>query len=116
MSEPDDGGRAVHRAVAVAAAAFAGFLFSLSALAPVLDGPALDAAWRTLRKFGVIPAADEVIIVGIDPASVNAIPQPPALWHEPLGRALARIAAARPRAIALEFPLPDRSFDSIRPG
>jgi CHASE2 domain-containing sensor protein len=116
MSEPDDGGRAVHRAVAVAAAAFAGFLFSLSAVAPMIDGPALDGAWRTLRKFAVRPAADEVIIVGIDPASVNAIPQPAALWHEPLGRALARISAARPRAIALEFPLPDRSFDAIRPG
>jgi adenylate cyclase len=116
MSEQDDGGRAALGAVAVAAAALAGFLFSLTPAAAWLDGAELDTAWRVLRKFDARPAADEVIIVGIDPASLNAIPEPPALWHEPLGRALARIAAARPRAIGLDFALPDRSFDAIRPG
>jgi len=47
---------------------------------------------------------------------VNAIAVPVELWHEPLGRALSRIAEARPRAIGLDFPLPDRSYDAIRPG
>jgi len=47
---------------------------------------------------------------------VSAIAEPPGLWHEPLARALARIAAAKPAAIALDFPLPERSFDNIRPG
>jgi adenylate cyclase len=116
MGEADDGSRAVLRAVAVAAAALAGFVFSLTPVASSLDGAILDASWRALRKLEVRPSADDVIIVGIDPATVNAIPEPPALWHQPLGRALAKIAAAHPRAIALDFPLPDRSFDSIRPG
>jgi len=116
MSEADDGGRAVLGAVAVAAAALAGFLFCLTPVAAWLDGAMLDASWRVLRKLETRPSAEDMIVVGIDPAAVSAIPQPPALWHEPLGLALARIAAARPRAIAFDFPLPDRSFDSIRPG
>lgn len=116
MSEADDGGRAVLGAVAVAATALAGFLFSLTPVAAWLDGAILDTSWRVLRKLETRPSPDDMVIVGIDPAAVSAIPQPPPLWHEPLGLALARIAAARPRAIAFDFPLPDRSFDSIRPG
>jgi CHASE2 domain-containing sensor protein len=116
MSEPDDGGRAVLGAVAVAAVALAGFLFSLTPAATSLDDAILDASWRVLRNFDTRPSPDDVIIVGIDPASVNAIPEPLPLWHQPLGAALARIAAAKPRAIALDFPLPERSYDNIRAG
>src|SRR5262249_46143421 len=116
MNEPDDGGRAVLRTVAVAAVAIAASLFSLTPLATFPDGLALDASWRTLRHLGERPSADDVITVGIDPASVNAIPEPPGLWHEPLARALVLIATAHPRAIALDFPLPDRSYDAIHAG
>jgi CHASE2 domain-containing sensor protein len=116
MGEPDDGGRAVLRAVAVAAAALAGFVFSLTPAASFLDSALLDASWRILRRIDTRPAPDEVIIVGIDPATVNAIAEPPALWHESLARALTRIAAARPRAIVLAFALPEKSYDTIRPG
>ena len=116
MSEPDDGSRAVLRAVAVAAVALAGFLFSLTPVATFLDGALLDASWRTLRKIDTRPAPDDMVIVGIDPATVSAIPEPPPLWHAALGRALARIAAAQPRAIALDFPLPERSYDQIHAG
>ncbi|HUQ28822.1 MAG TPA: CHASE2 domain-containing protein [Usitatibacter sp.] len=116
MGETDDGGRAVLRAVAVAAAALAGFLFSLTPVAAWLDAAILDSSWRVLRNAEPRHAADEVIIVGIDPATVSAIPEPPALWHESLARALTRIAAARPRAIGLDFALPEKSYDSIRPG
>jgi CHASE2 domain-containing sensor protein len=116
MGEPDDGSRAVLRAVAAAAAALAGFIFSFTPLATHLDAAALDMSWRVLRNFDPRPSADEMIIVGIDPATVAAITEPPGLWHEPLARVLARIAAAKPTAIVLDFPLPERSFDSVRPG
>ncbi|HEX3058855.1 MAG TPA: hypothetical protein VHP62_05795, partial [Usitatibacter sp.] len=99
MNETDDGGRAILRPVAVAAVAIAAALFSLTPLATYLDGVWLDKGWRILRNFGARPSADEVIIVGIDPATVNAIPEPPALWHQPLARTLARVSAAHPRAI-----------------
>ena len=116
MSEPDDGGRLGVRAFAVAAVALAGFLFSLTPVAVHFDNALLDREWRLLRKFDPRPAPDDIIIVGIDPASVNAIPEPPGLWHASLGLALARLAAAKPRAIGLDFPLPERSYEAIRPG
>jgi adenylate cyclase len=81
-----------------------------------LDDALLDREWRLLREFLPRPAPEDIVIVGIDPASVRAIPAPPGLWHEALGLALARIAASKPRAIGLDYPLPERSFDSIHPG
>jgi CHASE2 domain-containing sensor protein len=116
MDDSDDGGRAALRAIAIAAIALAGLAFSFVPVAHSLDDSLLDREWRLLRKFDPLPAPDDIIIVGIDPATVSAIPEPPGLWHEALGRALTRIASTRPRAIGLDFALPERSYDSIRPG
>ena len=116
MIEPDDGGRAALHAFALAGLALAGFAFAITPLASAFDNQLLDREWALLRKFAVKPAPDDVIIVGIDPATIEAIAAPPGLWHEPLGLALARIAAAKPRAIGLDYPLPERSFDAVRPG
>jgi CHASE2 domain-containing sensor protein len=116
MAEPDEGGRVATRAFAIAALALAGFLASLTPVASSLDDSLLDLEWRLIRKFDPRPAPDDILIVGIDPATVSSITEPPALWHEPIGRALSRIAATKPRAIALDFPLPDRSYEAIRAG
>ncbi len=116
MVEPVEGGRATLHVIAITAIALAGFLFSLTPAAVWTDNRLLDVEWRALREIGPRLAPNDVIIVGIDSATVNAIPAPPELWHEPLGRALARIAAAKPRAIGLDYPLPERSYDSIHPG
>ena len=116
MIEPDEGKRAALRVFAVAAIAIAGFVFSITPIAAVLDDRLLDFEWRVLRKLAPKSAPDDIIIVGIDPPTLEAIAAPPGLWHEPLGLALARIAAARPRAIGLDYPLPERSFEAIRPG
>ena len=103
-------------ALALAAIALAGFLFSLTPVAEHLDHALLDAQWRLLRKLEVRVSADDVVIVGVDEASLAMLPEPPPVWHEALGRALARVAAAEPRAIALDLPLPERSFDAVRKG
>jgi CHASE2 domain-containing sensor protein len=116
MNEPDDGGRAALRAFGVTAVALAGLLFSLTPAATSLDDGLLDREWRLLRQFAPHSAPDDIIVVGIDPASVGAITEPPPMWHEPLGAALAKIASAKPRAIGLDFPLPERSYESIRAG
>lgn len=116
MTEADDGASAALRAFAVAALALAGFAFSFTPPAGALDDKLLDREWALLRMLGPKPAANDIILVGIDPATVEAVAAPPGLWHEPLGVVLARIAAARPRAIGLDYPLPERSFDTIRPG
>ena len=116
MPTRDDGGRSAMRALGVAAIALAGLAFALSPLADRLDNVLLDAQWKILRRIDARPAPDDIVIVGIDEASVKASPEPPGLWHAALVRALARVASARPRAIALDYPLPERSFDGIRPG
>lgn len=116
MIESDDGGRAALRAFAVAALALAGLAFSLTPLASAFDDKLLDREWALLRKLAVKPSPEDIIVVGIDPATVEAIAAPPGLWHEPIGLVLARIAAAKPRAMGLDYPLPERSFDAIHPG
>ena len=100
----------------LAAIALAGFLFSLTPLAARLDDALLDVQWSLLRKFAPKPSAEQFIIVGVDEASVRAIDAPPGLWHEPIGLALERMAAARPRAVAIDLQLPERSYESFRPG
>lgn len=101
---------------ALAAMALAGFLLSLTPFADRLDDRILDLEWSLLRKFAPKTAADEILIVGVDDASVRAIDVPPGLWHEPIGRALERIAAARPRAIGIDLALPDRSYEAFHAG
>jgi class 3 adenylate cyclase/CHASE2 domain-containing sensor protein len=116
MEESEGGSHAATRGFAVVALALAGLAFSWTPAAERLDAALLDAQWSMLRKFAYQPAPDDIIIVGIDDATVRAIPEPPGLWHEPLGRALVRIASAKPRAIGLDVVLPERSFDTLRAG
>ena len=116
MDSAERGEAAPTRGFAVVALALAGLAFSFTPLADRIDLALLDAQWRTLRKFEVRPAPDDIVVVGVDEATVARVREPPGLWHEPLGKALARIASARPRAIGLDVALPERSFDDTRPG
>lgn len=116
MQPPQDSRRRGSRAIALAALALGGLLFSFTPLAERADHGILDAQWRLLRKFESRPSPEPVIVVGVDEASLGALPEPPPLWHAALGRALARVAAARPRAIGFDLALPDRSFDTLRAG
>jgi class 3 adenylate cyclase len=100
----------------VAAVALAGLLFAWTSLAERADLFALDQSFGILRAAGPKPAPDDIVIVGLDEATEKAIGEPLALWHAPLGEALARIASAKPKAIGLDVTLPEKSFDSIRPG
>jgi adenylate cyclase len=114
--ETRDDGRAAMRAIGVAAIALTGLAFSLLPVAERLDAALLDLEWRLLWRFDSRPAPEDIVIVGVDEASVRAIPEPPGLWHASLGRALTRLAAARPRAIGFALPLPERSYDGVKPG
>ena len=88
MPGRDEGSRSAMRAIAVAAIALAGLAFSLLPVAERLDAALLDLEWQLLRRFDWKPAPEEIIIVGVDEATVRAIPEPPGLWHAALGRAL----------------------------
>ena len=116
MQPPPDSTRRGSRAIALAGIALGGFLFSFTPLAERADHAILDAQWRLLRKLETRPSSEPVIVVGIDEASLEGLPEPPPLWHAAIGRALARVASARPRAIGFDLPLPDRSFEGVRPG
>lgn len=80
------------------------------------DGAAFDLTARFVRATAPRPAADDIVIIGIDEASERALAEPFAMWHEHLGDVLGVIARAAPAAVALDITLPDRSFDTIRPG
>jgi hypothetical protein len=58
----------------------------------------------------------DVVVVGIDEATLDAFPEPFALWHEPLAEVFAGLAAASPRAVGVDVALPERSYDTVRPG
>lgn len=116
MTAPSDPSRRGSRAIALAALALGGLLFSLTPPSERADQHILDAQWRLLRKLEVRPSAEPVIVVGVDEESLAALPHPPPLWHEALGRALVRVAGAGPRAIGFDLPLPDRSFEGVRAG
>jgi len=100
----------------VAAVALAGLLFAWTPLAERADLFALDQSFGVLRAAGPKPAPDDIVIVGLDESSERALGEPIALWHAALGEALAKIASAKPKAIGLDVTLPERSFESIRPG
>jgi CHASE2 domain-containing sensor protein len=116
MGKADAGGITATQGFAVVAIALAGFVFSLSPIAEGLDNALLDVEWNLLRKFAPRPAPDDIIIVGIDEASVRSLDAPPGLWHAPIGLALERIAGVHPRAIGIDLALPERSYEGFHPG
>ncbi|HXY22547.1 MAG TPA: adenylate/guanylate cyclase domain-containing protein [Burkholderiaceae bacterium] len=71
-------------------------------------------AWR--ESQAALPERPQVVIVGVDDASLAAVGVPMAMLHGPLGTALQAIAAGDPLAIGLDIALPERSFDRLLPG
>jgi class 3 adenylate cyclase len=57
-----------------------------------------------------------LVLVAIDEASVEAAPEPIALWHRHWGALLEALAQGRPRAVALDLTLPAHSYDAVSPG
>lgn len=100
----------------VAVAMLLGALWSLAGLATPLDGRAWDASFALLNRLRPAPAAADIVIVGLDEATLAAVPEPLALIHPHLGAVLEALAQGGARAVALDLVLPDRSFEEIAPG
>ena len=98
-------------AVVVAAA-----LLSALPLVERFDLFLLDSEFALLRDVAPKPVVADVVVVGIDEATLDAFPEPFALWHEPLAEVFAGLAAASPRAVGVDVALPERSYDTVRPG
>jgi len=93
---------------------FAGLQWHVGLFAPA-DLELLDTQFNLLRR--VLPAAaPEIVVVGIDDTTMARTPEPMALWHPHLGRAIAGIARAGPLALGVDVILPDRSYDALVAG
>jgi len=112
-------GRARGLVAALLGAAAAG-IASQTTVIERIDERTFDAQVGIVRALrdpaGAVPTGQDVVLVGVDEASLTAFGVPMAMMHAPLGKALEAIAAARPLAIGLDMALPERSFDHLRPG
>jgi hypothetical protein len=68
---------------------------------------------RLLREHFPRLIENDVVLIGTDAGSERVFPEPIALWHKYFGRTYAALASARPRVVAVDFGLPERSFDSL---
>ncbi len=77
------------------------------------DQSLYDAQARWLRANAPTPLAHDVVVIGLDEAAYEAIPEPPDLWHAHLGALLAGLSSAQPAVVGLAMPLPVRSYDFL---
>jgi class 3 adenylate cyclase/CHASE2 domain-containing sensor protein len=77
------------------------------------DQSLYDAQVRWLRANAPTPLAQDVVVIGIDEAAYETIPEPTALWHTHLGALLAGLSSAQPAVVGLAMPLPVRSYDFL---
>ena len=86
--------------------------------APLADAErlAFDLQMRLLRKHYPRLVAEDVILIGIDEETERVFTEPIALWHRHFAAVLHALAKAKPRAVGVDFVLPERSFDGIVPG
>jgi adenylate cyclase len=75
-----------------------------------------DQQMRLIRKAHPRPLDPDVVLIGIDESTYSAFDEPIALWHKHFGQMLRALSRARPRAIALDTVLPERSYDFILRG
>lgn len=97
-------------------AVLAGALIAGFGLTAPLDRLALDAQLDLLRRHLPRPVQPDIVVVGIDEATVEGIEEPLALWHRHIGDFLQAAAHAGARGVAIDLVLPDRSYDAIAPG
>lgn len=77
------------------------------------DHSLYDAQTRWLRARVPTTLAQDVVVIGLDEAAYESIPEPYALWHRHLGELLGGLADARPAVVGLAAPLPVRSYDFL---
>lgn len=77
---------------------------------------AFDAQMRLLRDHFPRAVGDDIVLVGIDPDTEAAFTEPLALWHPHFAALSITLSQAGPRAVGVDFVLPERTFDNITPG
>jgi adenylate cyclase len=80
------------------------------------DQSLYDSQTRWLRARAPSALPQDVVVIGLDEAAYESIPEPYALWHRHLGELLAGLAAAKPAVVGLATPLPVRSYEFLIKG
>ena len=75
----------------------------------------LDAEFSYLRTHHPRALGKDVVLIGVDEATLATQREPFALWHPHLGRMLKGLALAKPAVAGLDVVLPARSFDFLIP-
>lgn len=91
-------------------------LVSASGLLSRFEWRWLDTQMAVLAQHSPSPAADPVVVVGIDDASLVEFGVPLATLHRQLGAFFEAMAVAKPRAVGVDVVLPATSYDRIQPG
>jgi len=76
----------------------------------------LDWQMGWLQQWQVAAAGGDVVVVGIDDASLKEFGVPVATLHRQLGQFFEAMAIACVRAVGVDMVLPESSFDRIQPG
>ena len=105
----------LRHALAFAAIVALGMVLAWTHTLEPLDRLLGDAGFRWLREQRPQPLQKDVVLVGIDEKTFQALREPFALWHPHLGRFFKGMALARPSVLGLDIVLPDRSYDFMLP-
>lgn len=80
------------------------------------DQSLYDTQIRWLRARAPSALPQDVVVIGLDEAAYESIPEPYALWHKHLGELLTGLAGVKPAVVGLATPLPVRSYDFLIKG
>lgn len=80
------------------------------------DQALYDQQTRWLRALGPSDLPQDVVVIGLDEAAFESIPEPYALWHRHLGELFTGLADARPAVVGVAAPMPVRSYDFLIKG
>ncbi|MDO8348453.1 MAG: CHASE2 domain-containing protein [Rugosibacter sp.] len=90
-----------------------GFLIHSAHPLRFADQALYDIQTRWLRAQAPTPLAHDVVVIGLDEAAYETIPEPTVLWHRHLADLLTGLAQARPAVVGLATPLPVRSYNFL---
>lgn len=93
-----------------------GFAINEARLLRFADQALYDVQTRWLRANTPTPLAQDVVVIGLDEAAYETIPEPTSLWHRHLADLLTGLAQARPAVVGLATPLPVRSYNFLIEG
>ena len=91
-------------------------VFTATGLPARFDLQWLDWQFQWLAKSISPTGADDIVVVGIDDASLKEFGVPVATLHRPIGQFLEAMSTARARAVGVDVVLPETSYDRVQPG